>query len=88
MEAREPADGDIEKFESLSEGDEVSFFEWPVEPLTVLGREEDEEFGEVVRLKVEGRDAYIYEVDGSLWNYSPEYEGDNNPYPVQSLRVS
>lgn len=49
LDAREPADGDLETFENLTAGDRVSFFEWPVEPLTVIAREDDENVGERVR---------------------------------------
>ena len=41
LEAREPKQGDIETLENLEPSDSVKFFEWPVEPLTVIGREED-----------------------------------------------
>lgn len=45
---REPSEGDIELFESLEQGDVVKFLEWPVEPLTVISREDDENIGERV----------------------------------------
>jgi len=88
LDAREPKDGDLETFENLGEGDEVTFFEWPVEPLTVVGREQDEGVGEKVRVESEGDESFLYEVDGHIWHYVPEeqYSGENNPYPVQNLR--
>jgi len=87
MEAREPADNDLELFDEIESGDVVKFFEWAVEPLTVVGREDDEEVGERVRVEAEGSESFIYEVDGNLWYYTPEedYEGENNPFPVQNL---
>jgi len=87
MDARAPADGDLETFHSLSEGDEVKFFEWPVSPLTVLGWVEDSEWGEVVKLEAEGSESFIYEADGNLWHYDPDGEGEANPFPVQNLVV-
>ncbi|RDZ64042.1 hypothetical protein C5B90_13145 [Haloferax sp. Atlit-12N] len=85
MDAREPADDDFETFEQLEPGDTIKFLEWPVEALSVIGWEEDDEYGEVVRVEVNDKESFIYEVDGNLWNYSPEYEGENNPFPVQNL---
>jgi len=86
-EPREPRDDDIDVFESLQQGDVVSFFEWPVEPLRVLGREQDENVGERVRVRSEGDESFLYEVDGHLWHYVDEekYDGENNPFPVQNL---
>jgi hypothetical protein len=87
MEPREPSEGDIELLEELEEGDEVNFFEWAVEPLTVMGREEDENVGECVRVEAEGGESFLYVVGGRIWHYvdEEEYEGDNNPFPVQNL---
>jgi len=88
MDAREPKDSDMETFEALENGDTVTFFEWPVAPLEVIGRVEDENVGDAVRVESEGDESYLYEVDGHLWHYVDEekYSGENNPYPVQSLR--
>ena len=85
MEPREPADDDLDIFYSLESGDVVNFFEWAVEPLTVLDRDEDEEVGECVRVEAEGSESFFYEVDGYLWHYSPDYDGENNPYPVRDI---
>ncbi|MBP1986760.1 hypothetical protein [Halolamina salifodinae] len=85
MDAREPTDGDLETFRDLAEGDEVKFFEWPVSPLRVLGWEEDSEFGEVVKVESEGSKSYLYEVEGHLWHYDADGEGEANPYPVENL---
>ncbi|MDL0123498.1 hypothetical protein [Halobacterium salinarum] len=86
LDAREPADGDLETFENLSPGDEVSFFEWPVEPLTVIAREEDEQVGERVRVEAVGEESFLYEVDGRLWHYVEDQENrEENPFPVQNL---
>lgn len=88
LEARDPKEGDIEAFENLEEGDVVNFFEWAAEPLTVIGREEDDNIGERVRVEAHSEESFLYEVDGQLWHYVPEekYAGENNPFPVQSLR--
>ncbi|WP_336136719.1 hypothetical protein [Natronomonas amylolytica] len=51
LDAREPQQGDIETFEELEPGDSVKFFEWPVEPLTVIGWEEDDNSGSECELK-------------------------------------
>jgi len=64
MDAREPKDGDLETFEALENGDTVTFFEWPVAPLEVVDRVEDENVGEAVRVESEGEESYLYEVDG------------------------
>ncbi len=87
LDAREPAHGDIETFEDLAPGDEVSFFEWPVEALTVLEREPDENVGERVRVKAGGEESFLYEVDGELWHYVDDGQADHeaNPFPVQNL---
>lgn len=85
LDPREPREGDLETFRNLEEGDEVSFFEWPVEPLTVFGREEDEQFWERVRVKAAGDESFLYEVDGHLWHYAEADVGEANPYPVQNL---
>ncbi|GAB7093460.1 hypothetical protein JCM30237_06120 [Halolamina litorea] len=87
LDQREPRDGDLALFEGLEPGDTVSFFEWPVEPLTVLAREEDANVGERVRVKAEGSESFLYEVDGYLWHYVPEeeYAGEDNPFPVENL---
>ncbi|WP_435075625.1 hypothetical protein [Halorubrum sp. HHNYT27] len=87
LDAREPQQGDIETFEELERGDSVKFFEWPVEPLTVIGWEEDDNVGKRVRVEAEGGESFLYQVDGHLWHYVPEDEfaGENNPYPVQNL---
>jgi hypothetical protein len=87
LEAREPKQGDIEAFENLEPGDSVKFFEWPVEPLTVIGWEEDENVERRVRVEAEGDESFLYQVDGRLWHYVPEDEfaGESNPYPVQNL---
>ena len=87
MEPREPRDDDLELFDALEPGDDVTFFEWPVEPLTVIQREEDENIGERIRVESEGDESFLYEVDGTLWHYVPEetYSGENNPYPVEGL---
>ncbi len=88
LEARDPKEGDVETFENLEGGDVVTFFEWAAEPLTVIGREEDENVGEKVRVEAHGDESFLYEVDGQLWHYVPEekYAGENNPFPVQNLR--
>lgn len=88
MDARPPRSNDLSRFEELEPGDVVNFFEWPVEPLTVLARESDGAVGTRVRVEAEGSESFIYEVDGCLWHYVPEdeYSGANNPFPVQSLR--
>ena len=90
LEAREPRDDDLELFEALEPGDGVTFFEWPVEPLTVIQREEDENVGERIRVESEGDESFLYEVDGTLWHYVPEdtYSGENNPYPVEGLSLA
>lgn len=85
MDAREPTEDDLETFRNLSENDEVKFFEWPVEPLTVLGWEEDSDFGEVAKVETEGSQSFLYEVNGNLWHYDPEAPGEANPYPVENL---
>jgi len=86
LDPREPAEGDLETFNNLAPGDQVSFFEWPVEPLTVQGREEDEEVGERVRVAAAGDESFLYEVDGTLWHYVEARAGsEENPYPVQNL---
>lgn len=86
-EPREPRGDDLEVFESLEVGDVVNFFEWPVEPLTVIGREEDENVGERVRVEAEGDESFLYVVDGNIWHYVDKeiYSGENNPFPVQDL---
>ena len=88
MEPRKPSEGDMELLEQLEDGEEVTFFEWAVEPLTVRGREEDESVGKCVRVEAEGSESFLYTVDGRIWHYvdEEEYGGDNNPYPVQNLR--
>ena len=85
MEPRDPAEGDLELFRDLDSGDRVTFFEWPVEPLTVLGPVEDEAAGECVKVESKGDESYIYELDGRLWHYSEGVDAENNPYPVQNL---
>jgi len=88
LDARDPKEDDLETFRSLEEGDAVSFFEWPVEPLTVISREEDENVGEKIRVESEGDESFLYEVEGHLWHYVDEEKnsGPNNPFPVQSLK--
>ncbi len=87
LDSREPADGDLETFESLEPGDQVSFFEWPVEPLTVLAREDDENVGERVRVEAANGESFLYETDGRLWHYVDKEQSDHeeNPFPVQNL---
>ena len=87
LDAREPREGDLEAFEGLEPGESVKFFEWPVEPLTVLGWEDDENVGERLRVKAEGGESFLYRVEGHLWHYVPkeEFGGENNPFPVQNL---
>lgn len=87
LDAREPRDGDLELFDTLEPGDEITFFEWPVEPLTVLEREPAENVGERIRVQAEGSESFLYKTNDTLWHYTPEeqYSGDNNPYPVQAL---
>ncbi len=87
LEPRDPRGGDLQIFRNLQPGDVVSFFEWPVEPLRVVGREEDRNVGERVRVKAEGSESFLYEVDGNIWHYVDEemHLGEDNPYPVQDL---
>lgn len=87
IDGREPKGDDLEVFTNLEEGDTVNFFEWAVEPLTVIGWEDDETVGERVRVEAEGGESFLYEVDGQIWHYvdEREYKGKNNPFPVQSL---
>lgn len=89
LEPRQPREGDLELFKALEPRDAVMFFEWPVEPLTVVGREDDESVGERVRVKSEGDESFLYEIEGNLWHYVPEdtYAGENNPFPVQDLSL-
>jgi len=89
LEPRQPREGDLELFNALEPGDAVTFFEWPVEPLTVVRREDDDNVGERVCVESEGDQSFLYEIDGTLWHYVPEdtYSGENNPYPVQSLSL-
>jgi len=87
LDPREPREGDLETFRNLEEGDEVTFFEWPVEPLTVLGREDNEQFGEHVRVKVAGDESFLYEVDGCLWHYADVDDQEANPFPVQGVSL-
>lgn len=89
MDAREPRGDDLELFEGLEPGDAVTFFEWPVEPLTVLRREEDANVGERIRVEAEGDESFLYEIDGTLWHYVDEeaYSGENNPFPAQGLSL-
>ncbi|AEH35596.1 hypothetical protein [Halopiger xanaduensis] len=72
LDPREPREGDLEVFEGLEPGDSVKFFEWPVEPLTVLGWEDDENVGERLRVKAEGSESFLYRVEDHLWHYVPE----------------
>ena len=60
LDAREPQQGDIETFEESEPGDLVKFFEWPVEPLTVIGWEEDDNVGKRVRVEAEGGESFLY----------------------------
>jgi hypothetical protein len=85
--ARELREGDLETFEKLEPGDEVKFFEWPVEPLTVLSLEEIETVGRCVRVEAEGSESFLYEFDDHLWHYAPDQPSsdETNPYPVQNL---
>jgi hypothetical protein len=85
LEPRKPSEGDLEMYHNLEQGDEVTFFEWPVEPLTVLGREDDEQFGEHVRVKAAGDESFLYVVDGHIWHYAENDDAEANPYPVQNL---
>ncbi len=86
LDPRDPADGDVEMFRTLSSGDRISFFEWPVEPLTVLGREDDENVGERVRVEAAGEESFLYEADGALWHFTEEQpDSETNPFPVQNL---
>lgn len=89
MDPREPHNEDIELFKSLEAGDVVTFFEWPVEPLKVIRREDDDTVGERVRVEAEGDESFLYQVDGNLWHYvdEEEYSGENNPFPVQDLTL-
>lgn len=89
LEPRQPREDDHELFEDLEPGDSVTFFEWPVEPLTVVDREDDENVGERIRVESEGEESFLYETDGTLWHYVPEetYSGENNPFPVQGLSL-
>ena len=87
MDPREPREGDMETFHGLEVGDRVTFFEWPVEPLTILARENDPEVGKRVRAEAVEEESFLYEDDGYLWHYSGEPEAENNPYPVQNLRL-
>lgn len=89
LEPREPREGDLELFEDLEPDDVVTFFEWSVEPLRVIGREDDENVGERIRVEAEGGESFLYEIDGTLWHYVPEeiYSGENNPFPVQGLSL-
>lgn len=89
LDSREPAADDLAVFGSLEPGDSVTFFEWPVEPLTVKAREDDENVGERVRVEAEGGESFLYQVDGHLWHYVPEevYAGDDNPFPVVNLAL-
>jgi len=84
---RDPRDGDLDLFEQLETGDVVTFFEWPVEPLTVVGREDDANVGTRVRVEAEGEESFLYETNGYLWHYVNEdtYAGENNPFPVENL---
>ena len=86
MDPREPREGDMETFHGLEVGDRVTFFEWPVSSLEVVGWEEDEAVGECVRVQSEGEESFMYEVDGRLWHYSPDVEAENNPFPAEGLR--
>ncbi|WP_435068509.1 hypothetical protein [Haloplanus sp. C73] len=87
LDAREPREGDLEAFEGLEPGDSLKFFEWPVEPLTVLGWEDDESVGKRLRVEAEGSESFLYRVEDHLWHYVPEeqYDEANNPFPVQNL---
>jgi len=87
LEPREARENDLEVFENLEPGDSVKFFEWPVEPLSVIGWEEDDNVERRVRVEAEGAESFLYQIDGRLWHYVPEEEfpGENNPYPVQNL---
>lgn len=89
LEPRQPREDDLELFEELEPGDAVTFFEWPVEPLTVIKWESDEEVGKRIRVESEGDESFLYEIDDSLWHYVPEeiYSGENNPFPVQGLSL-
>lgn len=89
LDAREPRGDDLAVFESLEPGDSVTFFEWPVEPLTVVEREADENVGERVRVEAEGEESFLYVVDGHIWHYSEAVEDseEGNPFPVQSLSI-
>lgn len=87
MDPREPREGDLETFRELEPGDRVTFFEWPVSPLEVVGWEEDETVGECARVEAEGEESYLYAVDGTLWHYvDSEQDVGKNPYPVEGLR--
>jgi len=87
LEPREPRGDDLEVFDNLEPGDVVNFFEWPVEPLTVIGREEDEKVGERVRVEAEGEESFLYVVDANIWHYvdGVKNSSENNPFPVQGL---
>jgi len=65
----------------------VKFFEWPVEPLTVLGWEDDENVAERLRVEAAGSESFLYRVEDHLWHYVPEkeYDEENNPFPVQNF---
>lgn len=86
LEPRNQSEGDLEAFQDLERGDKVTFFEWPVEPLTVLAREDDEEFGDRIRVKAAGDESFLYEVNGHLWHYTEADAGEANPFPVQNLK--
>ena len=86
LDPREPVDGDLETFRNLTPGDRISFFEWPVEALTVLDREDDENVGECVRVEAAGEESFLYEADGALWHFTEEEpDREENPFPVQNL---
>jgi len=87
LEARQPQKNDLEVFENLEPGDSVKFFEWPVEPLTVISWEEDDNVENRVRVEAEGTESFLYRTDNCLWHYVPKekFTGEGNPYPVQNL---
>lgn len=73
-------------FRNLTSGDRISFFEWPVEALTVLGREDDENVDERVRVEAAGEESFLYEADGALWHFTDEQPNrEGNSFPVQNL---
>jgi|AntRauTorcE11897_2_1112592.scaffolds.fasta_scaffold02557_7 hypothetical protein len=91
VDPRQPSENTLRVFWNLEPGDQVRFFEWSLEALTIKQWRGGSGVGQYVVAECEGSDWALYKHDGGIWvcaDLDPDGDTDDGLFPVENLHIA